>query len=443
MTHTDNDILQLTRCGIDDAGGLDTERPVGVALSGGADSVALLALLTDLGYRCVALHCNFHLRGQESDRDERHAAAIAARLGAEIEIADMDVAARRRETGESVEMACRELRYSWFSQRAAALGLQAVAVAHHRDDQIETFFLNLLRGSGVRGLAAMRPRNGLIIRPLLGITRQEIERYLTQRGLDYIIDSTNLSDDFKRNRLRNRVIPLLNELFPGASDSIAHSIAILRSQAKILDQAANRYKRLYMSEDGVIDLRRLISTEPHPADTLYELLAPQGFNRSTTDDIIRSSRRSGRRFNGKTSQYLLERGILRPVGNDTARKETATLAGTNVTTEVLDRGDVESLRCPPDTILLDARALDGNPVWQWRRWREGDRIAPFGMKGTRLLSDLFSDLHLPLERRKSQPILTRNGLIIWLPGIRASRHFTVTQQTDKILKIHFDTTALR
>lgn len=443
MTPTDNDILQLTRRGIDDAGGLDTERPVGVALSGGADSVALLALLTDLGYRCVALHCNFHLRGQESDRDERHAAAISARLGAEIEIADMDVAARRCETGESVEMACRWLRYSWFSQRAAALGLQAVAVAHHRDDQIETFFLNLLRGSGLRGLAAMKPRNGLIVRPLLGITRQEIESYLAQRGLAYVIDSTNLSDDFKRNRLRNRVIPLLNELFPRASDSIARSIAILRSQATILDQAADRYKRLYMSEDGVIDLRRLISTEPHPADTLYELLAPQGFNRSTTDDIIRSSRRSGRRFNGKMSQYMLERGILRPVGNDTARKETAALADINVITEILDRSDVESLRCPPDTILLDARALDGNPVWQWRRWREGDRIAPFGMKGTRLLSDLFSDLHLPLERRKSQPILTRDGLIIWLPGIRASRHFTVTQQTDKILKIHFDTTALR
>lgn len=442
MTLTDNDILRLTRQGIDDAGGLDIDRPIGVALSGGADSVALLALLTNLGYRCVALHCNFHLRGEESDRDERHAEAIASRLGTEIEIADMDVDGRRRDTGESIEMACRELRYSWFSQIAAARGLQAVAVAHHRDDQIETFFLNLLRGSGVRGLAAMKPRNGLIVRPLLGITRKEIEAYLARQGLDYVIDSTNFSDDFKRNRLRNRIIPLLNELFPGASDSIARSIANLRNQATLLDQATDRYKRLYISGDGTIDLSNLISTEPYPADTLYELLSPQGFNRSTTDDMIRSARRSGRRFKGKRNQYLLERGLLKPIGNGTAGEPSGALADIHVTTEILSPCEVKTLRCPPDTLLLDARALDGNPVWEWRTWREGDRISPFGMRGTRLLSDLFSDLHLPLERRVSQPILTRDGQIMWLPGLRASRHFTVTQQTAKILKIHFDTTRL-
>lgn len=428
-------ILQLTRCGIEAAGGLDTCRPVGVALSGGADSVALLSLLVSLGYRCVALHCNFHLRGAESDRDERHASSIAGALGTPLEIAHMDVPERRKLTRESIEMACRSLRYEWFGEKARDLGLQAIAVAHHRDDQIETFFLNLLRGSGARGLAAMKPRNGIIVRPLLGVSRDQIERYLNDKGLHYVTDSTNHSDEFRRNRLRNRVIPLINELFPGASDAITRSVNNLRGQARLLDQAADYFRDRYMNADGSIALEPLIDGEPHPSEVLYELLSPMGLNRSTTDDIIRSHASSGREFRGKSCRYRLERGVLKPLGADTPA--TVSPIAPDIISEVIPRGDIATLRCPPDTLLLDAKALDGQPAWEWRTWREGDRISPFGMRGSRLLSDIYSDLHLPLERRMTQPILTRDGKILWIPGIRASRHFPVTKTTETVLRLTY------
>ena len=193
-------------------------RPQGrvvVAVSGGADSVALLSVLLELGYDCLAAHCNFGLRGAESVRDMRHVESLADRLGVDLCVRDFDVAARRADTGESVEMACRELRYEWFYELVDRERAQAIAVGHHAEDQLETLFLNLLRGTGITGLRGMRPRNGHVVRPMLECTRAEIEDYLHTRGLDWVTDSTNASDDFTRNRLRNRLLPLVDELFDG------------------------------------------------------------------------------------------------------------------------------------------------------------------------------------------------------------------------------------
>ncbi|MDE6491207.1 MAG: tRNA lysidine(34) synthetase TilS, partial [Muribaculaceae bacterium] len=205
----------------------DDTRPVIVGLSGGADSVALLATLTALGYRCVAAHCNFGLRGEESIRDRDHSRAIADRLGCEWITTEFNTRAYMLQNGISLEMACRDLRYNWFAEQLNALGAQAIAVAHHRDDNIETLMLNLLRGSGIRGLRGMRPRNGDIIRPLLECTRSDITAYLERRAIPYITDSSNLENDVARNRLRNIVLPCIYREFPQAPDTISRTIAIL------------------------------------------------------------------------------------------------------------------------------------------------------------------------------------------------------------------------
>lgn len=441
MSRLRDNILTLTRKGIDAAGGIDRRRKVGVALSGGADSVALLSLLTALGYRCVALHCNFHLRGAESDGDELYVRELATRMGVLLEVAQMDVPARREATGESVEMACRELRYRWFEKMADALDLQAVAVAHHRDDQIETFFLNLLRGSGVRGLAAMKPRNGLIIRPLLEITRCQIVEYLDGEGLHYVTDSTNASDEYKRNRLRNRVIPLLNELFSGASDAISRSISNLRKQATLLDEAVRSRRQEYIDTRNVVDLQRLIAAETSPAETLYEILSPLGFNATTVNDIIASAGKTGLTFSGKNFTYILERGKLTPKTAD-CQPLTAVFSHPGeipgVTVEIIPRASLSTLKCDKFTMLLDADALGGERQWELRSWREGDRMAPYGMRGTRLVSDIFTDAKMPEAARRRQPVLTVDGVILWLPGIRASRHYAVTATTASVMRLRYE-----
>lgn len=193
------------------------------AVSGGADSVALLRVLAALGCNCIAAHCNFHLRGDEADRDEAFVRKLCHDIDIELRCTDFDVEAYKKSHGVSTEMACRELRYDWFERQRAALGCSVIAVAHHRDDNIETFFLNLVRGSGITGLAGIKPCNGKIVRPLLGSSRDEIINYLKTLGQDYVTDSTNLENDYARNKIRNVMLPEISRLFPSAMAEIGRA----------------------------------------------------------------------------------------------------------------------------------------------------------------------------------------------------------------------------
>ncbi len=195
---------------------LSEDRPVLVGLSGGADSVALLGVLVRLGYPCIALHCNFHLRGEESDRDEAFACEFAESLEVPFHKIDFDTISYAGERHLSIEMAARELRYAWFEEMRERLGGQATAVAHHRDDNVETVLMNLIRGTGIRGMSGIRPRNGFIVRPLLCVSREDILAWLADQGYAYMVDSTNLSDAYTRNFIRLNVLPLLEEINPSA-----------------------------------------------------------------------------------------------------------------------------------------------------------------------------------------------------------------------------------
>ena len=203
-----------------------------VAFSGGADSTALLLAVAAAGYVPVGLHCNFHLRGAESDRDERFCRELCLSMGVELKVRHFDVYARVASTGESVEMAARELRYEWFDSEHAATGMPLLT-AHHASDNVETFFLNLLRGSGLRGLAAIPPARDYILRPLLGVERGDLTAYLAAEGTGYVTDSTNLKPDFKRNRLRLETLPALEAQFPGAMEAVGRSVSNLRSLQRL------------------------------------------------------------------------------------------------------------------------------------------------------------------------------------------------------------------
>ena len=240
---------------------LSTRKLYLVALSGGADSVALALMMKEQGLNIHALHCNFHLRGEESNRDENFVRQFCTQHNIPIEVKHFDTLASAKEHKASIEMEARELRYAWFAERACQLDAEAICVAHHMDDQAETLLMNLIRGTGLQGLSAMSPDrtvNGLrIIRPLLNINKEEILEYLHSKQQDYVTDSTNLERDAMRNRIRLDLMPMLRQLNPNVTECLARTADNVRME---LDKS---------------------SQESH----YHRWLAPLGFTRSQVLDI--------------------------------------------------------------------------------------------------------------------------------------------------------------
>ncbi len=420
------------------------EKCVIVAVSGGADSVALLAALQAAGYNCAAAHCNFHLRGAESDRDTRHVEEICKKLNIPLTIKHFDVASRRMATGESVEMACRTLRYQWFSEMADSMHCHTVAVAHHRDDNIETMLLNMMRGTGLSGLTGMSPRNGLIIRPMLECTRSEIKDYLKTRALGYMTDSTNACNDYLRNRLRNLVIPTMTASFPNAKEAISHTINCLADTEAFYRRAVEEKKAAYTDKDfRTIYLNKLINTEPQARLLLYEWLKPYGFNTTQTDKMA-AAPHSGAIFESAKKRVTINRGTAEITDIYSDKAIANTDYAIDITKTILhpahievNRYDASKFQPEPDprVLFLDDSVLEGNPVFELRHWRHGDRIAPFGMQGSRKVSDVFSDAKLSVNEKEKIWLLTRNGVVLWIAGMRTSRHYAVTTESSHYLRL--------
>ncbi len=403
-----------------------------VAVSGGADSVALLLALLHLGYECEAAHCNFHLRGEESDRDMRAVETLCAEHGVVLHIKDFDVEARRCATGESIEMACRELRYDWFGELIKNSGADAIAVGHHSEDRVETFFLNLMRGSGMTGLTALRARSGRVVRPLLDCTRTEIEDFLGKIGATWVVDSTNLSNDYQRNSLRNQLLPMLEELFPAASSGVLRSIDILAESKRFYDRAVNEEVAKYVSAEGEIDLRRLASDCPDAPLLLFEALRSEGFNRTQTNDMLRAAtNNNGGKFVTSAGHIrYVDHGILRAVpAAEPEQRPTFALSIHDVSEFAPTRNQ--------DVIYLDIAAAAPENEWGLRHWQQGDRMTPFGMVKSKLLSDIFAGEHLCEADKRSTWLLTCNGEIVWAVGLRASAQFPVTKNSKQFIRLEY------
>ncbi len=377
-----------------------------VALSGGADSVALLRLMLEAGAEVVALHCNFQLRGEESLRDEAFVTQLCKKLGVELRVRRFDTLSYAHDKGISTEMAARELRYQWFEEQRGELGCSLIAVAHHQDDQAETVLLNLLRGTGLRGLAGMRSQSGNVIRPLLGFSKQDILSYLEGIGQDYVTDSTNLEREALRNRLRLDVMPLLREINPKAVEHICETAELVQSA---LDTP---------------------TPGRHSLNALHQWLMPYGFNSAQIRSIFLSQDgQSGALYESPTHQLLRDRGgklLLRSRGD---QDSTVSLSHTIVETDKpLDFLKTQPLT--PDYAYLDADKLQ-LPLQQ-RTWQQGDRFRPYGMRGTRLVSDFLTDLKLNLFEKQSQTLLISGENIAWVVGRRSDNRFRITPKTRRI-----------
>ena len=354
-----------------------------VALSGGADSVALLRVLLRLGYVCEAAHCNFHLRGEESVRDERFVRALAESLGVPLHVIHFDTNAYAASHNVSVEMAARELRYDWFAKLRQECGAKVVAVAHHRDDSVETFLLNLVRGTGINGLQGIRPVNGEVVRPLLCVSRAEILDYLSSLGQDYVTDSTNLQDEFVRNKLRLNVIPMLETINPSVSDTIVETARRLADVAQVYQEAIQAARKRVMPDGETINIPTLCR-EPGAQNLLFELLYPLGFNAAQVSDVFRALHgESGRMFHSREWTLLIDRDrlIRRPSGEVEPQPELC-----------VERMEVDTDFLVPHTneeAYIDASMVHGELTL--RKWQSGDKFIPFGMKGFKSVRNYLRD----------------------------------------------------
>ena len=409
-----------------------------VALSGGADSVALLLILHHLGYRIEAAHCNFKLRGEESDRDEQFVKNLCKQLDVKLHLIHFDTATYAEMHQVSIEMAARELRYSYFEQLCKDVGAADVSVAHHRDDAIETLLMNLLRGSGIHGLTGIRPKNGLVRRPLLCVTRQEITDYLDSMGQSYVTDSTNLKADVLRNKLRLQVLPLLEEIYPGAKANIAKTIQYLGEAEKIYNHGLHVEKVECLSDDNCLCIDELLKC-PSPSSILHEWLAPMGFNAAQTEQVLNCLHESGREFYSATHLLVVDRKNLRvePVSEPIKPLKIPEPGTYRIDDSTAFRFEATDDLKPSRQAVV--ATLDADKVrfpLTLRLVEQGDRFVPFGMKGSKLVSDYLTDQKVSILDKRHQLVVTdAAGAIVWLVGRRTDHRFCVDKETQRVLRI--------
>jgi tRNA(Ile)-lysidine synthase len=424
-----------------------------VALSGGADSVALLRILRDLDYQIEAAHCNFHLRGAESDRDEAFVRQLCDSLGIKLHLIHFDTETYASVHQVSIEMAARELRYGYFRSLCKDIGAETVCVAHHRDDAVETFLMNLLRGSGIHGLTGIRPKNGPIVRPLLCVGRQDILDYLHSIGQDYVTDSTNLESIVLRNKLRLQVLPLLKQLNPKAVENIDKTANYLREAEKVYNayfaadpdrgQVPVRNNQAQMADRYLSPVRiplDEITKQPSPECFLHEWLAPYGFNPSQIAQILDAlTGESGRLFLSATHTLLIDRSqlVLEPKQAEIKPLRIPEAGNYRFSPEILfsvKLTDDISISKSAECATLDAANIQF-PLTV-RQVVSGDAFCPFGMEGRKLVSDFLTDRKISLlEKRRQLVITAANGDIIWLVGQRTDHRYRITASTRHVLSI--------
>jgi tRNA(Ile)-lysidine synthase len=417
-----------------------------VTVSGGIDSVVLLDLLISAGYMTGVAHCNFRLRGEESEADEAFVKSIAAREGLEFYRQDFKTEEYAREQGVSVQMAARDLRYTWFEEIRARHDYDLIATAHNQDDVLETFFVNLSRGTGIRGLTGIAPVSGKVIRPLLFASRESISAYATDRGITYREDSSNASEKYLRNRIRHSLLPLLEEENPSFRKSLMETIARL-SETEILfrDEIQKLKEKLLRQQDDRIlipipELQKLESRKT----ILHEMLSEFGFGGSQLDDILLSiDAAPGKQFFSPTHRLVKDREelILSPLGNDEKRRYYLELESG----QIFDPVDLEwiivehtekfSIPKDPNIACLDLDMLDFPLIL--RRWEKGDSFKPFGMKGMKKISDFLIDEKVSLPDKERTWLLASGQKIVWVVGYRIDDGFRISPSTRQVLMIRY------
>lgn len=413
-----------------------------VGLSGGMDSMVLLDLLVLLEYRCIAAHCNFHLRGAESDRDADFVRKWCKNTDIPFTSIDFDTTGYAEDRKISIEMAARELRYEWFEILRKQYEADAIAVAHHRDDSVETVLLNLIRGTGIKGLSGISPRNGYVVRPLLTVSRSEIEDYIIERELPYVTDSTNDQDIYLRNYLRLNVIPKLEVVNPSVKESIIRTSKNISEAEKIYSESIREYIDVVFINDK-INIPMLKKTAS-PQSVLFELLSPLGFTSSTIEDIFQSMDSTpGKVFLSDRYRVIKDRSdfILEKITSDIISDEHYLIEEESKEITFPVRFNLRKEKTPvkiekkKNILYADADKLKFPLIM--RRWKLGDWFIPFGMNGKKKLSDYFTDRKFSLKDKKEAWVILSGENIVWIVNERSDNRYKITDESKNIFIIEY------
>ena len=414
-------------------------------LSGGPDSVALLVILVRLGYKVEAAHCNFHLRGEEADRDENFCRSLCSDMNIPLHVVHFDTFGYAEQHKVSIEMAARELRYDYFERLRKELRADGICVAHHINDTVETVLMNLIRGTGIRGLKGISVRNGYILRPLLCTTRKDIENFLSSENIASVTDSSNLVNDVTRNRIRLDILPMMEQINGNAVMNMARTARRVDEALKVFDEAINKaVESVRISEDkySIEKLLKVVS----PEYTLFTILEKYGFTPAQTEDIYANLKaETGTVYSSPSYNLLIDRGnlLLSPI-DETISDEVLkidSMEGSvsfgnelvfNITRNILTTG--YSIKKCRNVATLDADKLKLPLIV--RRVKTGDRFIPFGMKGSKLLSDYMTDRKFSLFKKKQQTVLTdADDNILWVVNERPDARFCINKLTSNVVEI--------
>jgi tRNA(Ile)-lysidine synthase len=426
---------------------LELGKPVIVGMSGGPDSVALLHILLSLGYECIVAHCNFHLRSNESDRDELFVRNQVKALKIQGYFIDFETTEYAEKHKISIEMAARDLRYNWFYNLLEKLDAQAIAVAHHADDSIETMLMNLVRGTGLKGLTGISPRNNKVVRPLLCASRLEIETYLIEKNLSFIEDSSNSSLEYQRNRFRHQVLPLLEEINPSVRQTLYHALQHFEGNLAVYQQAIEKIENeIVVHEFGSIKIDiELLKKQIHISTILFELLYPFGFGNALIEQIIEQlDGESGRLFYSDTHRLLKDRKYLIIHKISSFSKDIFRITEHETLLEQPIHLKISKKKKTADFILLknlkhiqvDASKI--NFPLLLRKWEAGDSFYPFGMNRQKKLSDYFIDNKFSMFEKEQTWLLVSGNDIVWIVGKRLDNRFRITEDTIDILEFEIE-----
>ena len=402
-----------------------------IALSGGIDSVVLTHVLHTLGYSIAVAHCNFHLRAQESNRDEEFVRSFAKAHNLVLHCTEFNTSRYAQKQGISIEMAARELRYAWFGELCAQYNYSKIAVAHNANDTVETFFINLLRGAGIKGLQGIPLCNGNIVRPMLTVWRRTIEEYAAYNGIDFCFDSTNAEQDFVRNKIRLTLLPELQKINAHAPQAIFNTIENLNKYYTLSQPYIDTLCEQLCSHTPYglcVDEIALLQHE-FPEHVLYEILSRYGFNAAQVRQIFACcSQQAGKHFFSATHAAYHDRNVLyivlREISHNVPKEIILNeLPQHNI---AIPQGELEFTE---NTITYTARVtgfknlLHLNPTklqfpLTLRAWKAGDRIRPFGMKGTKKVSDVLIDAKVPRHHKAHVWVLENGGKILWVIGYK-------------------------
>ncbi|MBE0649521.1 MAG: tRNA lysidine(34) synthetase TilS [Bacteroidales bacterium] len=416
-----------------------------LAVSGGVDSVVMLHLFSKTDYPLAIAHCNFQLRGDESDEDETFVRDLAKKYQIPVYVKKCETREYAQEKGISIEMAARDLRYDWFEEICKTQNFKKVAIAHNRNDDEETFFIKLLRGSGLSGLRGIPLQRDKYFRPVMFASRKEILAYAKKNKLTFREDSTNATDDYLRNRVRHHFLPYYDKKFPGGTIALHHSMEKLKEEEVLFRQMLDEKKQtLFYQEEENICIRTDALAKFQPLKIwLFYLLEEFGFNRSTTDQIVKAvdSGLTGQLFYSEKYTLLLDREKLIIKESKEGLSKEFLIQNSEgeieqpfpLKWEVIKNNKDFSFEKNHDFAYFDADKIHF-PL-KLRHWQEGDRFIPFGMRGSKLVSDYFIDKKISRFEKEKIWLLVSEEKILWIAGHRASNLYRVSKQTRNIFKL--------